>query len=77
MGTTGKDVNMKSSCELSRVDEFGNVMRFPCGRIMVTVPGVSLHLTEEAFVLFASMISRAKSCYMDNSLREMVKDGGV
>jgi hypothetical protein len=65
---------MESQCELSRIDGLGSVVRFPCGRVTVTVPGISLHLTEDAFVLFASMVAKAKLCYMDKSLREMAKD---
>ena len=65
---------MQSQCELARINGLGNIARFPCGRVTITVPGISLHLTEDAFVLFSSMVAQAKSCYMDKGLREMAKD---
>lgn len=67
---------MLSPVELSRMDGLGNVVRFSCGRVSVTVPGVSLHLNEDAFVLFAAMVAQAKAAYMDARLRDMVREEG-
>lgn len=67
---------MSSQLELSRMEGLGNIVRFSCGRVSVTVPGLSLHLTEDAFVLFASMVAQAKTAYMDVRLRDMVKEEG-
>lgn len=65
---------MNTQYELARIDGLGNIARFPCGRVTITVPGISLHLSEEGFVAFASMVAIAKSCYMDNALKEIAKD---
>ncbi len=65
---------MISPSELSCMDGLGNITRFPCGRVTITIPGVSVHLTSEGFMMFASMVAQAKTSYMDNALKEMVRE---
>lgn len=40
-------------------NSFGNVMKCPCGKMHINIPGVSLHFDENQFKTFYSMISQA------------------
>lgn len=65
---------MNNGFVLARADQFGNIYRTPCGIVSVNVRGVTLHLTEDAFGIFSSMVGEAKTALLDRSLREMMKE---
>jgi hypothetical protein len=65
---------MDKSNILAKNKSIGNVFRCPHGVITVNIHGVSLHLTEEAFLMFSQMIQEAHSRLMDESLKILTKD---
>jgi hypothetical protein len=40
----------------------------------VNVKGVTLHLKEDAFGIFSSMVGEAKTALLDRSLREIMRE---
>lgn len=65
---------MNSKFELARIENFGNVFRTPCGIVNINVRGVTLHLTEDAFMDFSSMIDKACSKYMNQKLADLIQE---
>ena len=65
---------MNNSLVLAQADQFGNIYRAPCGIVSVNVKGVTLHLTEDAFGIFSSMVGEAKTALLDRSLKEIMKE---
>ncbi len=65
---------MKKCSELSKVNGFGNVYRTPCGIVSINVKGVTLHLSEEAFFDFYSMIEKAASVLINKKIGEIMRE---
>ncbi len=63
---------MKQSNELASREAIGNIWRTPCGIVSVNIRGVSVRFTDDSFMWFASMVAKANSVLIDNSLREII-----
>lgn len=65
---------MKSNLILAKSNVAGNVHRCPHGVVHIHIHGVSLHLTEEVFLSFASMVKDASSRLINEHLSDLIKD---
>ena len=52
----------------------GVVARCPGGRVHVSIPGVSLHMTELDFLAVSRLMQEASTCLMDDSLKTLLDD---
>jgi len=59
---------------LAQADQFGKIYRTPCGIVSVNIKGITLHLTEDAFGVFSSMVSEAKTVLFDQGLKEIIEE---
>ncbi|MFA6358025.1 MAG: hypothetical protein WCY09_05100 [Candidatus Omnitrophota bacterium] len=67
---------MGGGLELAKVEQMGNIYRLPCGIININIQGITLHLTQEAFMRFSLMVGNANSALMDNGLKELLEGDG-
>lgn len=65
---------MNHGVELARIDRFGNIYKTPCGIVSINISGVTLHLTEDAFLFFSSMVGKASSLLIDRGLADLTKE---
>jgi len=65
---------MNNGLVLAQSGQFGSIYRTPCGIVSVNIKGVTLHLTEDAFSVFSSMVSEARAALLDRSLKEILRE---
>ena len=58
---------------LANEDKIGSVTKCVHGVVHIHCKGISLHLTEEAFLKFASLIKKAESVLMDEGLSDLMQ----
>ncbi|GEM_PF-1464359 len=68
---------MNGGFELAKAGELANIYRLPCGIVNVNIQGVTLHFSQEAFLLFSAMVRSANSSLMDIELKELLERGGA
>ncbi|MCK4519167.1 MAG: hypothetical protein KAU12_03500 [Candidatus Omnitrophica bacterium] len=70
---------MKRNFMLVQKGEIGNIQRCACGAVHMRIlsNSVSLHFTEDVFLIFASMVKRASFRLMDEHLADLVRDRDV
>jgi len=65
---------MGNHMELARTERIGTVERCPMGIVNVHTRGVTLHLSDEAFLGFASMIRKAQSVLIDMGMTSLTQE---